>query len=383
MRVLVGLRKILSSHPSPPPENELQAYLHMGKTDRILDGHRLFMASMPANNPLLSFRSLLDAPRCQCLPRTVFCGYDIKSKTAANDSDRPLFVLTSTRGSIGPKIDIERDYAELRRYVKEELLDKNPLMLQMIDDYRAATFQAHKITNSDGWNLVGLCQRNSRRRWLNLKSIIRHCNQKFRRHKIICLEVNMDLESSHTAQQAVLHGALNGGLIGIHGSHLVNANLLPLGAHVLELLPWFPGFMKWGRSWARKSKTHTPLGSMFHNSDLNHFGFALERRSAPLCKEYIGSKNDTTCLQDLYDDDMQKVWWGNRDFYVDPVIVETFLSRFLVDPPLACDEFWARQQMKLTVDGREKAFVLYNVVCRENLNGSSSAHHYYLDEDEE
>jgi hypothetical protein len=225
-------------------------------------------------------------------------------------------------------------------------------------------------------------------------------NAQFRQSKIICIEVNMDNAASHVLQQAVIHGSLQA-LIGIHGSHFVNAVMMPPGATIMELLPWFPDWQRFGREWARRTDISTPIGSMFFNSDLIHVGYALERSSAPqLCAHdddddsniTMGSVQDDECLYRLTETNRDVVWWGTRDFTVPWTLVQAFIQQFMLPEPLKpdlCRDFLNIQRNPLQIEEqqqRPQSFTLYNVNCREEVTsrGYHTFHSYtnYTKEEE-
>ena len=86
------------------------------------------------------------------------------------------------------------------------------------------------------------------------------------------MEVNVETMPSGPHTQLIVHRSLDG-LIGIHGAQLTQAILLPKGAVVVELLPWAPsdyfgtGHKVWGE-WTRSVTNPTPLGIIYHNSEL-------------------------------------------------------------------------------------------------------------------
>src|SRR3569832_2184228 len=56
---------------------EAQLYLHMHSPYRsLLDSHHLFTSAL-RTKPLLDFAVLLNEPTCTCLPRVIFCEYDV------------------------------------------------------------------------------------------------------------------------------------------------------------------------------------------------------------------------------------------------------------------------------------------------------------------
>jgi hypothetical protein len=59
-----------------------QLYLHMYMPNRrLMDSHHLFTNPF-RTMPLLDFATLMDETSCQCLPRLIFCGYDVVPKSS-------------------------------------------------------------------------------------------------------------------------------------------------------------------------------------------------------------------------------------------------------------------------------------------------------------
>ncbi|KAL7475367.1 hypothetical protein ACHAW6_001285 [Cyclotella cf. meneghiniana] len=100
---------------------------------------------------------------------------------------------------------------------------------------------------------------------------MKECNAIYQRgskKRVVCIKVNVKNTSS-SYEQLLLHQSVDA-LIGVHGAQLTQAILLPPHRHVLELLPWVTDNIRgW---WVQTRHTPTPLGIIFHNSDLNHVG---------------------------------------------------------------------------------------------------------------
>lgn len=94
------------------------------------------------------------------------------------------------------------------------------------------------------YTVIGLTQRTYRRSWINLPDIIKECAEKasFLERRAVCVEVNVENTSS-PFEQLLLHRSLDV-MIGVHGAQLTQAILLPPHAHVLELLPWIPSYIR-------------------------------------------------------------------------------------------------------------------------------------------
>ncbi|EJK58475.1 hypothetical protein THAOC_21394, partial [Thalassiosira oceanica] len=189
-------------------------------------------------------------------------------------------------------------------------------------------------------------------------AIMEHCNRKYNSMNILCVEVNVeklpsgggDLDPSY--EQVLLHQSL-AGLIGIHGAQLTQGLLLPENSTLVELLPWVPinyfpsGHDGWG-VWTQLSNEPTPVGIMFHNTDLHHYGFKLGRDSVPLCQNVSNIKmhkfeeeDDLPdnheavtelehCLYTLHE---QEFRWDERNFVVGKEMIDglmTFYPAWLI-----------------------------------------------------
>ena len=71
----------------------------------------------------------------------------------------------------------------------------------------------------DEWRLVGLTQRMLCRQWLEMETLLRHCNDAMNRHKILCVELNLEKEESNAWTQVVEHASIDM-IIGDHGTQL-------------------------------------------------------------------------------------------------------------------------------------------------------------------
>lgn len=100
---------------------------------------------------------------------------------------------------------------------------------------------------------------------------------------------------------------------------------------------------------------------MFHNTDLNHYGYSLNRTSLPLCEGVSSSPElDKECLTSK--DNSDKFFWDKRDFNVNASVVIEFVKRFVNRREQWCDDL---------KDESTRDFVLYNVWCK---NEDSSIH---------
>lgn len=97
------------------------------------------------------------------------------------------------------------------------------------------------------------------------------------------------------------------------------------------------------------------MGVIFHNTDLNHYGYSLDRRSVPLCQD-VSPEHDKKCL--MSEDIKRKFAWSERDFIVDISVVIQFIKKFVLGKKVpVCKDLQAKAM---------EEFVLYNVWCRDD-----------------
>lgn len=90
---------------------------------------------------------------------------------------------------------------------------------------------------------------------------------------------------------------------------------------------------------------------MFHNTDLNHYGYSLNRNSVDLCENTtFDNLLDKECLQSK-----DNFLWDKRDFRVEPAIVVRFIREFVLG-----DERRMCRDLQSESSGE---FVLYNIWC--------------------
>lgn len=125
-------------------------------------------------------------------------------------------------------------------------------------------------------------------------------------------------------------------------------------------------------TWVQTRHVPTPLGVIFHNTDLNHLGFPLERDSVPLC-EGVSEDELEGCF--FSKGNRKKFVWDSRDFNVKPEVVIQYIERFVLFSGMGdkqpCNELNNRLDEK---------FVLYNVWCVDKSEAESenlSVMHYY------
>ena len=272
-------------------------------------------------------------------------------------------------GKTGPKMNECTDWHDLRDFLASNFFKHYPtLERDLVEHRRKRLLDAGAIDEGyDGdtaeWTIVGLTQRSYRRAWLNLQGIIDECNGSFK--NTICVEVNVEKTRS-PLEQLVLHRSLDA-LAGVHGAQLTQAVLLPPNAHVLEMLPWVTDYIR--GKWVQTTHTTTPLGVIFHNTDLNHLGYSLDRDSVPLCDGVEEAELHTCFMKSR-----KKFIWENRDFNVEPRAVLKYVEKFVLrntqEKTQPCEE------MEVGLGDR---FVLYNVHCTRD-GKKTEVKHFYHDE---
>jgi hypothetical protein len=391
-----------------------QLYLHLYRPYKpLLDSHHLF-TSPYRSKPLLSVVELLDDATCQCLSRLILCGYDVRNATAADVT----VAATSAAGGGGPaaatttnstpdaadatavlvrpgegwdsqwKTRYKSDrFRMVRDRLRSTLVDKNPHVQQDIEKFRNMQFDRLNIFRRDRpkYRLVGLAQRNGRRRWRDLSALQALVQEQLMWDSkyIALVEMNVEVDSS-SYQQLVRHAALDG-LIGIHGAQLAEAVWMKDGSWVVELLPFVPQYVYMGH-WTRTVHEPTPVGVMFHQTGLNHAGYRIPVELTPYCNHNV---SDEFCWKENM--------WDGRDFTLTAPVLTQMLDAFF--PPSPSTSSGARSRTgstdavatwpanatgpvapRLCSDLQNRSngtLVLYNVHCADVAGGPARLRHYY------
>jgi len=392
VRQLVGLNQWMREFP-PEADQDIQMYIHIPAEDgRLFDGHRLFMGGLPQNGKVDNFLSLVQGKKsCECYQTLAFCGYTkmAAAKPNKNKSQNYTFDLAASfmynqaedsnvnwcyYGKGKKQIDLNcTTYNDLRQDLLATYARKDQLLQQKIREYRRQIIlslpglsSSEEANHVDEWKIVGLTKRQSRRIWLNIDDSVKACDG-FRLQKVVCITVNVE-EAASPEEQLLMHSSLDA-LVGIHGAQLTQGIFLPRHGYILELLPWIPEWA-WGK-WVAKTNAPTPVGVMFHNTDLNHIGYALDRDSVPLCK-HVNKTEETECFQ--AEDWKLAFRWDRRDFEVDSNVVTNLVSSFLLRNNTNCDSMKTR--------ATENDFVLYNAYCSRGVEKEFSTGHYYRNENQ-
>ena len=394
---------------------QLYILMHYGvRIKTLLESQHLFL-DVANSNPLLPFSVLMETSSCRCLRRLLLCGYhevnvdneeqaDNRSPANNRSSDTlPLepfqYVGSTNYANLGPTSEaFLTAFHDMKTALRLNLIENNPLLQDKINEHRKKqiekmTRQKFPKNQSFGeYKVVGLVQRNKRRRWLNIQESQQRCNKKFRDSKVICVVVNIELdEYSNTIGHAVSYAGLDM-LIGIHGAQLTEALFMKPDSWVVELLPWIPVEDRQGQ-WTRAVHEPTPLGTIFKETDLNHIGYQLRRDSvSTTCeKEQHAITELFECLERKGEDCPSKQQieskflsclkqrdnrWSNRDFSAKPSLVLEVIEKFVLNDRERSSSSLGCQQAQ---DLGANDFVLYNVNCIEN--GEKTVQHFYREKE--
>jgi hypothetical protein len=381
--------------------------------------------------------SLTTSSQCRCFTKLIFCGYYIENSTtilsdnvtkmfgghmAGNspefkDRVRRKFDPDDVGVSIGFKpyasignpatswsiADDNFAFRDLRNDLfvmhsqRFDNLDEKILQYKMniLDEMGllGSNNNNHTTINKDAtaaaaekWKLIGFARRKSRRLWLNINDIMSMCSEKFQQqYQVACIIVDVE-EATSPEEQLIMHRSLFA-LIGVHGAQLTQGVLLPSHGNILEILPWIPSYCIGG--WVASTSAPTPLGVLYHNTDINHYGYALGRNSTPLCAHVNMHDENATkeCLTNNADGTNEKFQWDVRNFTVPVHVIEDFLTLIILqqyhhvdiedgnknettEGVTTCDD--------MRVGAKVGNFVLYNAYCRQSVNESSFVtEHYY------
>jgi hypothetical protein len=416
VRTILGLNRWMHEYP----HRETQIYVHFSKNNTdLFEGHRLFLGGIPNNNHV--FESVVSLmPRhdaCRCFKTLIFCGYEMETvATFRSDNSSRFFPdkhmhTASFRERIRSKIDVgdengivfipgegtthptaalhsEFAFRDLRRDLLKTYLWRYRDLEEQVRWYRRHLLVQRGLIGgngtrsvgtgpleddaSAGWTFVGLSRRKARRLWLNIEDAMSMCADKFRKYRVACVTVDVE-EAADAKEQLLMHRSLHA-LIGVHGAQLTQGVVLPTHGFILELLPWIPSYGH--GAWVAETSAPTPLGVIFHNTDLNHYGYSLGRESTPVCVEVdVSDENGTkACLTKTEHE--RKFHWDTRDFLVSVRVIEDFVWTMLrhhggeEENATTCDDM-SRQAERAN-------FVLYNAFCRDTHEASRLVtKHYY------
>ncbi|KAL3811807.1 hypothetical protein ACHAXA_006787 [Cyclostephanos tholiformis] len=349
-RTIRGLNRWMRDYYPRGSEDDVRIYVHFVERHDILEGHRLFLGGLPNDNRFESFLALM--PRndtCRCFRKLVLCGYRMENVTAfRSDNNSKIFPddphrcnptfkerlrgkvdLNDPNGIVfkpetiipNPKTDCDECRDIAYRELRSDLMKSHSMRYQNLDDKirlhrRRILIElgliGNDIIDADGWKLVGLARRKSRRLWLNIDDIMSMCKEYFGRHRVACILVDVE-EAQSPEEQLIMHRSLHA-FIGVHGAQLTQGVLLPRHGYILELLPWIPPYTLGG--WTASTDGPTPLGEIFHNTDINHYGYSLSRESTPLCSHVDIMYEEGTRLCLTNQENEGRFNWDVRDFIV-------------------------------------------------------------------
>lgn len=390
-----------------PWEQDIQFYVHLSHGDQTLyDGHKLLLSGMLSKENSADAKSMAslftnesseadDNNDCKCYEKMVFCGYAVyteestveqispnddtnnREENTPNDLTPDIDTKYTLWGSSNTADDIDRrgycgkgeiaidlyscdEWADLRYFLASNFINHYPKLKEDVISFRKDALRRlkHIDDNYNGdtkeWKFVGLAQRSYRRSWINLPEVADVCNSLFKTDsakKVVCIEVNVEKTNS-PYEQLVLHQSVDA-LVGVHGAQLTQAVLLPPHAHILELLPWVTDYIR--GAWVQTRHTPTPLGIIFHNTDLNHVGYSLGRDSVPMCEDVgeLGSEEEKECF--ISRANKMKFIWENRDFNVNPDMIMHYIDRRIL---------FQENECSVVRNALEAGFVQYNVWCQ-------------------
>jgi hypothetical protein len=376
---------------------QTQLYMHMHIGKKILDSLHLYLGTL-SDQPVLPFTAMFERPGCTCFKRLFFCGYYVTEEntnsnndvtpaeeateeedeeedgttTTTNNNDNEKNTKTTIKLEAGDSITRPhgKDFEEsdFRQPMRDDVLNKlvrnNSIVREQVVERRMATIAQSTAVDRESqkdWTVIGLAQRNGRRRWAGLDDVITQCNNEFVSMKITCVIVNIE-EEPNPMGHITAHAGLDA-LMGIHGAQLTHALLMPKGSLVVEFLAWLPynfnGDEVYG-SWTTWADRATPVGMMFTDTDLNHIGHPLQRSgSVDTCH---GENYKGRCYHEYENH------WGNRDFIVEYDVIRDIVQKFYVEKPKTCTDY---------ENISEDEYVLYNIQCMAENTTEIEIRHFY------
>lgn len=325
-------------------------YLMLPENAQILLSHRMFMERF-SKFEILRFIDLFEHYRCRCVSRLFFCGFQqtLNPKHHQNDDAESRWLLsplrspTVSRGTMIRQINMNR-VSMFKDMISEydQWVDANhPDLEDDVKIWKNETLKqckACKVENVSEWRFIGLYQRDKRRKWRNLPEIQRECNERYREHNILCIEINLETIGQHSKDILVLHRAMTM-LIGVHGATLTDAVWMQsnAGNYVIELLPFD------SPDWVSSIREPTLSAILFWQSTFNYVGLKLSNTSI-----FGGAK-----LQS----------WADRDFKVSFKRLSRVIDFLLIDDGGYCQKYQSADRIEVPPDINEMGFAIYNAFC--------------------
>ena len=215
------------------------------------------------------------------------------------------------------------------------------VMIWKNETLNALKMDRTEIAEVSEWRFIGLYQRSKRRKWRNINEIKRKCNERYREHRILCIEINLESIGQHSKDILVLHRAVSM-LIGVHGATLTDAVWMDrdAGNYVIELLPFD------SPDWASSLDQPTMTAILFWRSQFNYVGLQLTNTSI-----FGGAK-----LQH----------WAERDFKVDFERLQRVIDFLIIEEGGYCAKYQSADKIKVPPDIKDMGFAIYNAFCPQS-----------------
>lgn len=309
-------------------------YLMLPEFQQILLSHRVLLEQY-SKHEILSFVDLFEHHRCKCFDRLFFCGF--YKQTLHGNFLKPKEEPFAAHSPFVNKMQIFHKMIRQNQAFIDEKLGREQIKDQVIkwkEDKLRKMFASneHKIQASE-WQFIGFYQRTKRRKWKNMKTSLRACNNKYNEMKIACVEINLE-GFLHSNDLILIHRSMRM-VVGIHGATLTDAVFMEndCGNYIVELMPHN------GPDWTASLDQPTLSGALFWNSSFNYVGLQLQNKSV------VG-------------DGM----WYDQDFIVDTDRLFQVIDFLIVDEGGYCQKFQSADAIQIP-DGWSKDFAIYNAYC--------------------
>eukprot|EP01083_Nonionella_stella_P079216 217159_1 len=339
LRILTLLHYIFNTKQMmDKTDRNYKFYLMLPEAGKILLSHRLFMEPF-TKFELLQFTNLFDRYRCKCYQRLFFCGFN-KYRFRENDTTFNRYLRPQSKEKyIGiDRVELFKDMIDAYQswinqhyiQIQQDVLNwKQQKLNQYFGKYRT------DIKDATKWRFIGLYQRKKRRKWMNIRHVLKACNSKYNEQNILCVVV--DLEGFlHAKDIIIMHRSMMM-LVGIHGATLTSAVWMEnkQGNYVIELLPHA------GPEWTTSLDKPSMSGVLFWESTYNYVGLKLSNHSG------INTKSN----------------WADMDFIVEPHRLLTVIDFLIVDDGGYCAKFKRADKIQVPQTIKKMGFAIYNAYC--------------------